>query len=333
MSTFISNSISKISITSELLSDVSNVYSNENRGKSIKSGLKHSLDKRTRIKSNPLSTPIDMDIYEDDEEAEEEEIEHFCQFPPRSHYSNSVNRPATRRSINPIQSRLIANLVVKYQHLSQFQAFMERYHCFPYVTEFKFPINMWINEHLEHKKQESDDTNLEQDAQSNKVDENHANSKEEEEESLEPKQFSSRDEEYLPSLEEEEESACSNSDSDEGEQIEESNNDVFIVGQEEEGRDQHRSNHESSDIIHGEIEQDIDSISNIMSMRNHDCSYLFDSHNNGSDNTDDDDDNNKKPKKGPEPLVKTQPRQLSLKKIKDFIGLLKYDKSVYVIQD
>lgn len=101
-------------------------------------------------------------------EQEEDSLEsRFVELPPRKHLPSAAARAADRRPINPILSRLTANLVVKYEHLAQFQAFMERYHCFPYVTEYKFPINMWINEHLEgrnsrQKRQQQQQERLEQ---------------------------------------------------------------------------------------------------------------------------------------------------------------------------
>lgn len=108
-------------------------------------------DKESTNVEDNLSTSNFM-VDEPIDENDENDLEsRFIELPKRKHTCSAMNRPYDRRKINPLQSRLVAHTVVKYEHLPQFQDFMERYHCFPYVTEFKFPINMWINEFLENR--------------------------------------------------------------------------------------------------------------------------------------------------------------------------------------
>lgn len=145
-----------------------------------------------------------------------------CEFPRRTHLTNASNRPASRRPINTIHSRLVANVVVKYQHLPQFQVFMERYHCFPYVTEYKFPINMWINERLEQKKRGSENIKSAESPKPSEI-------------VQAPQPIDTEldfSEEDLPNFDDED-SSSSNSDSDEGEQQDEVSHDIFIIEEEE----------------------------------------------------------------------------------------------------
>lgn len=276
------------------------IYSLVSSTKSSKhANNEHSINSNNNNNNSSYHQFAKMDSYEDP--YEDVDIEsRFIALPPRSHYSGAMNRTFDRRPIDPLQSRLIANLVVKYEHLPQFQAFMERYHCFPYVTEFKFPINMWINEHLENrtaraKKQQAVEAQ-EQQEQNNKTD---VVVEPPHDACIEPQQLQPTinvNDEQPPSFDEEETDTGSNSssDSDESDQLDDVVSDVadvYIVGSdsntiapphgEEEGSTTKGTYHEYAEIgdfeyhsnnkpIHGEIEQDISTISEAMALRTRD---------------------------------------------------------------
>lgn len=61
--------------------------------------------------------------------------------------SKLPNRATSSHGISSVRARLIANQLIKFDKEPDFHDFMTRFHCLPYATDFKFEVNMHINEY------------------------------------------------------------------------------------------------------------------------------------------------------------------------------------------
>lgn len=68
--------------------------------------------------------------------------------PPRLKCRNAQKKPEDNSHyLSPLRAKLTANQLLQYDQEVDFQTFMIRFHCLPYATEFKFEVNMHINDH------------------------------------------------------------------------------------------------------------------------------------------------------------------------------------------
>lgn len=78
-----------------------------------------------------------------------EEYNFVIPFTPNRGKCQSIlpKRIASSHGISSVRARLIANQLIKFDKEPDFHDFMTRFHCLPYATDFKFEVNMHINEY------------------------------------------------------------------------------------------------------------------------------------------------------------------------------------------
>jgi hypothetical protein len=67
---------------------------------------------------------------------------------PRLECRNSQQKPGKNAHyLSPLRAKLTANQLLQYELESDFHSFMTRFHCLPHATQFKFEVNIHINDH------------------------------------------------------------------------------------------------------------------------------------------------------------------------------------------